>query len=461
MQLLSSKRLGTTDLAERSGRSEFEADIDRITFSNSFRRLSRKTQVHPLAVNDHIHSRLTHSLEVSRVGYTLGSALYQRLNARTSSASKYPFPDGVTRHDLGSIVQAACLAHDIGNPPFGHAGEDASIAWFNDNVQKITGYLKDKYHQNDLCSVEGNAQGFRILTQLENHLFDGGLRLTYATLGTFQKYPRSSRCYEKKFGSYITEESILNEVMGELGVPKVDMHSWARHPLAYLVEAADDICYSTIDTEDAVELGILNFSEVADVLLSAFDDEEKRRIESSLVGEGSHRVNFARLRGPVFQCAIDATLDIFSANYEDIMEGNLEYKNLLEVGQKDKRCFAILGAKDLGRKKIYNDTKKVELEIGCYNTLGQILENICRASVEQSNILSSRGHNSGEVKLGGKYSRILKLMGDHAPNENNMPPGCSWDQYQCLRRAIDYVNGMTDNYATYIAKQMRGDGFAG
>jgi dGTPase len=274
-KLLSSERLGHNrgTPPPTSSRSPFEADIDRITFSSAFRRLGRKTQVHPLAANDNVHTRLTHSLEVAQVGRTLG----KKLGLELLSSNRLT-PD-VSPNDLAAVVQAACLAHDIGNPPFGHAGEAAISHWFEAEGPKLFGRLS-KQHKRDLVCFDGNAQGFRVLTQISNHLFTGGLQLTYATLGAFLKYPWDSRAPSEKFSVFLTEANILEAIAKELGLAKLRDHAWSRHPLAYLVEAADDICYGVLDLEDAVELRILSFRDVETELLDPFDSERKERIRN-------------------------------------------------------------------------------------------------------------------------------------------------------------------------------------
>lgn len=211
-KLLSRSRLGPPDSSPTTNpyRSAFEADIDRIMFSGAFRRLSRKTQVHPLAANDHVHTRLTHSLEVAQVGRTLGKAVAVRIQKEKDDL------ENITPNDLGAVVQAACLAHDLGNPPFGHGGEEGMRHWFEVNGLEMFGAMA-REHKHDLSSFEGNAQGFRVLTQLENHLFDGGLRLTYVTLGAFLKYPWSSRVTNKKFGAYLSEERYLSKSLNRPG----------------------------------------------------------------------------------------------------------------------------------------------------------------------------------------------------------------------------------------------------
>ena len=344
-QLLSSKRLGEkSEKSPTNNRSPFESDIDRIIFSGSFRRLSRKTQVHPLAPNDHVHTRLTHSLEVAQVGKALGKKLGIEI--------KDKLPKNFSPDDMANIVQAACLAHDLGNPPFGHAGESAITHWFEVNSQQLFRSL-DKHIKKDLSVFEGNAQGFRILTQTENHLFDGGLRLTYACLGTFLKYPWSSRISKDKFGAYITEENILTSVAKELGLIKKGEHEWCRHPLAYLVEAADDICYAVLDLEDAVELGILKFDQVSSLLLEMFDVNEQNIIKKNFGPENAFRVNLARIRSPVFDKVASEAILSFMSNYDKIMAGSFNS----ELFQEDGNGAIILKAKKMARKNIFKDQK--------------------------------------------------------------------------------------------------------
>lgn len=447
-RIISDRRLGVTaGIGPRLGRTQFESDVDRILFSSAFRRLGRKTQVHPLAANDHIHTRLTHSLEVSRVGNALGKALGERLISGN-------FAEGLpTPFDLGTIVQAACLAHDLGNPPFGHAGEDAIIHWFRQNSSIFPKFLCDR-HRGDLAAHEGNAQGFRIITQLENNVFSGGLRLTYSTLAAFQKYPWGIDANLKKFGCYISESDILEQVFTELDIPKKDGR-WCRHPLAYLVEAADDICYCVLDIEDAVELRILDLSAATEVLLSVFTPDEKRELVGQMV-PSAHRVSFARLRGPLFDKMIGGAIEAFITNYDSIMHGGHASELFKMLPDGDCRRVLIEKAKTLGRSAIYNDPKKVEIEIGCYATLDVLLREFCNAALNKAEVLA----NVDECDLEWKSSRVLELLGDHAPTKANAPKG-GWSGYNCLRRVLDFINGMTDGYAVYIAKQLQGAGFSG
>jgi dGTPase len=317
-------------------------------------------------------------MEVAYVGRALGKELGRKIAS--------DLPKGYSPEDLGAIVHAACLAHDLGNPPFGHGGEEGMIHWFEINGPLIFRSLS-KAHKRDLISVEGNAQGFRIISQTENHLFDGGLQLTYATLGAFHKYPWTSRKGEKKFGSFISEQGLLDRVAEKVGLVSTGRSSWCRHPLAHLVEAADDICYSIIDLEDAVELKILNFDQVVQFFLAAFEGAEKQKIKSEFVSGNNHRVNLARLRSHVFDKAISTTVATYIDAYPVIMEGKYD-RNILDLlDPADPTFKMIYGAKMLGRKEVYTDIKKVEMEIGCYAIFDILLSEFCSSALNQAQIL--------------------------------------------------------------------------
>jgi len=329
--------------------------------------------VHPLAPNDHVHTRLTHSIEVARVGNALGKELGLRLAERLAPYSP---------NDLGTIVQGACLAHDLGNPPFGHTGEEAMKDWFELKGPNLFKNLTPD-HRHDLISFEGNAQGFRIVAQTENHLFRGGLQLTYATLGAFQKYPWSSRVGERKFGSFISEESILEKVADELGLRNKAASRWSRHPLAHLVDATDDICYAIIDLEDAVELGIVPYEQVETFLLGPFDGNERVKIKKTLAKGDSHRINLARLRGPVFAFAISGAIEGYMKGYDRIIDGNYDGNVFDLLKPSDARKKLVFGAKEFGRKHVFHDIKKIEIEIGCYATFDHLLGEFCTAALNQ------------------------------------------------------------------------------
>ncbi|MDV6318199.1 deoxyguanosinetriphosphate triphosphohydrolase [Chromohalobacter sp. HP20-39] len=414
------------------GRSPFHKDHDRIVFAGSFRRLGRKTQVHPLTDNDHIHTRLTHSLEVGCVGRSLGMIVGEQLRER--------LPDWITSADLGVIVQAACLGHDIGNPPFGHAGEYAIRDWFKRAEAEGSGLLADlsPAEREDLLTYEGNAQGFRIVTQIEYNQFNGGMRLSAATLGTMLKYPwtveRASRA--GKFGCYQSERELLDEVAGRLGLLPRGETAWCRHPLAYLVEAADDICYALLDLEDGLEMGILRYDEVAEILIqiaggtpAGYDDMRARGV--------SQRRRIAALRGAAMERAVNDVAAVFVQHESALLGGTLS-GDMLELCHPDLG-WGVGMAKRIARERIFQNERKAKLEIGAYTTLGILLEAFIGAAYEL--------HHSGESSF--KHQRVLALIGENTPKP-------SWSLYASYRRMLDFIGGMTDHYAVDLAQEMGG-----
>ncbi len=279
-RLLSRVRLGLSrPHPDSEARTDFQRDFDRIVFSSAFRRLQDKTQVFPLSQSDYVRTRLTHSLEVSSVGRSLGTMVGDSVIKRHGLKGVYP-------QDFGAVVAAACLAHDIGNPPFGHAGEDAIRLWFTTSATGLA--LLDaltNWQRADFLRFEGNAQGFRIITRLQSPDNRGGMQLTCATVGTFTKYPRAAWLPAdpppgiafRKFGFYQDDEGLFAEVASQLGLESIQAGAWSRHPLAYLVEAADDICYRIIDVEDAFRLQQLRFEDVQALLLPLTGDPERAR----------------------------------------------------------------------------------------------------------------------------------------------------------------------------------------
>jgi len=395
---------------------------------------------------------LTHSLEVGQVGRALAAKTHRELGSKFTSIR--------TAADLSAVVHAACLAHDIGNPPFGHAGEEAMTDWFERHAGMFA-ELDEEQQRTDLAHFEGNAQGFRVITQTENHVFSGGMQLTYATLGTFLKYPHRRIGKESKFSVFLSEEPLLNTVATALTLPWRD-DRYARHPLAYLVEAADDICYCVLDLEDAVELGIADYERVRNLLVTCLDNETAKAISDRLADPKMFRVNFARMRGSVFAALIEAAVEGFLLRYDDIMQGNALFTgegadakqaSVFDVLPKDDPRARFIGdSKTMARADIYSDGKKVEIELGAFATLDTLLTEFCKAALQAT---AAGGTPTARSK------KVLSLMGDHAPGKALSPSGGVWSKYDCCRRAIDFVAGATDNYATYLGKQMRGDAFSG
>lgn len=431
-KLLTTKRYGHAEVPEDEfGRSHFHKDQDRIIFSSAFRRLGRKTQVHPMSLNDHIHTRLTHSIEVGSLGRTLG--------IRVGELIQDQLPEWATAYDIGMIVQSACLAHDIGNPPFGHAGEYAIRDWFKrqENSELLENLSESE--RLDLMTFEGNAQGFRVVTRIENHLFDGGLRLTYPTLGALLKYPWSADYAgdKGKFSAYQTEVEILNKLGKELGLIKKAEGCWCRHPLTYLMEAADDICYAILDLEDAIELNILTFEEIKPILLTLCGDTSYEA--EIFTSQASARRKISALRGMAMKHMVSSAVQAYMDNQHLIMRGNYNGE-LLADGDPGVRD-GLYQAKKLAREKVFPDTRKTELEVGAYTTLGVLLEAFCHA-VHDNYQLQGKG-------LSYRSDRIISLMGIHAPAPE-LP------LYKAYMRALDFISGMTDNYATYLARQIGG-----
>lgn len=433
-QLLTTHRYGHESLTpDEVGRSHFHKDHDRIIFSSAFRRLGRKTQVHPFSLNDHIHTRLTHSMEVGSLGRSLG--------IRIGELVAEQLPPWVTPHDIGMIVQSACLAHDIGNPPFGHAGEYAIRDWFSRHEHDARMVDLSPLEFKDLLTFEGNAQGFRVVTRIENHLFDGGLRLTFPTLGALLKYPWGVGYSgaKGKFSAFLSEIDVLNALGRDLGLAKAGINCWYRHPLAYLLEAADDICYAILDLEDAIELNILGFEDVKSILLQlcgdlAFDD-------AIFATEASARRKISALRGKAMENMVNSVVSAFDANYSGIMTGMYKGELLLDGDPIVRE--GIQSAKQIARERVFPDTRKAELEVGAYTTLGILLNAFSDAVYEQ---YATQGK-----RVGYRSEKILRLMGIHAPDAHA-------SLYEGYRRMLDFISGMTDNYASYLARQIGGTG---
>ena len=433
--LLTRERLGkSVHTTEELGRSPFHKDHDRVIFSGAFRRLGRKTQVHPVSSNDHIHTRLTHSLEVSCVGRSLGM--------RVGEVLREALPVWCSPADLGVIVQSACLAHDIGNPPFGHSGEDAIRHWFLQATER--GWLDglNDWERLDFLNFEGNAQGFRVLTQLEYHQFDGGMRLTYATLGTYLKYPWTSRHadasgYKKhKFGCYQSELPLLEQIAAKVGMPLLGNQRWARHPLVYLMEAADDICYGLIDLEDGLEMELLDYAEVEALLLNLVGDDLPMTYRQ-LGARDSRRRKLAILRGKAIEHLTNAAARAFVKQQEALLAGTLTGDLVDHMHGPAKDC--VLQAKRLAREKIFQNKRKTLHEIGAYTILEILLNAFLGAAVELH----------GRRPLSIKNQRILDLLGNGAP-------GPELSLYQSFLRMMDFIAGMTDSYAAEMASEMTG-----
>lgn len=441
-QLLNSDRLGHRPAKRESGRNAFLRDHDKIIFSGAFRRLARKTQVHPLATNDHVHNRLTHSLEVSCVGRTLGIRVGEALREREL------LPAGFDATDLGDIVQSACLAHDIGNPPFGHTGERAIRAWFQERGRRFLDGLTPQQCA-DLEWFEGNAQGFRILTKSEYHQYEDGMRLTYATLAAFLKYPWLSGVARSdaapradKYSAFTAERDALLEVCAATALRRRGEAFFCRHPLTYLVEAADDFCYGIIDLEDGLEMDLLRWEEVHALLRPALPDDEE--VTALLRTELRPGRKAALLRGKIVEYFIDAGVRAFMKHHDALLDGSMEGDL---ISWCDEPVHAVVaGAKQLAKTQVFEHPRKIELEIGAFQVIGTLLDSLIEAVVAHADAAPTHFRHERLINLIGAQTFPPQLQG--LPAEER--------RYQCIMRAVDFIAGMTDNYATYLAKQFNG-----
>lgn len=415
-------------------RSAFEQDYDRIIFSDPFRRLQDKTQVHPLPEEDFVHTRLTHSLEVSSVGRSLakrvGEVILQRHAELTHAFSLF---------DFGAIVAAASLAHDLGNPPFGHAGEDAISDFFKDHPYGQTFRdLVAPAEWEDLTRFEGNAQGFRILNKDEY-----GLKLTYATLGAFTKYPcpayfparDKKRRSQKKFGFFQSELETFRDVAGALELEPASAQAWRRHPLAFIVEAADDICYSIIDLEDGCRLGLVSWNDtvqlLSGILGDKLDQDKLKRIPSL-----NERLGI--LRAMAIGVLIDASTEVFLDHEKKILEGTFD-----EALTSLCACARALDEiTKVSVEKIYRAHTVVEIEATGHRVLPGLLEEFCRA-----------GENLVTGKSSRKYDNLTLLLPEEIRSAISGQPG---NHYAMLRRVIDFVSGLTDRHALRLYRRISG-----
>ncbi|MEY2922191.1 MAG: Deoxyguanosinetriphosphate triphosphohydrolase [Bacteroidota bacterium] len=381
-QLLSLKRQGDTSKRLRTEQDDtrlgFEVDYDRIIFSAPFRSLQDKTQVIPLSKTDFVHTRLTHSLEVSVVGRSIGRLVGKKI------IEKYPHLKeihGFQANDFGAIVAAASLAHDIGNPPFGHSGEKAIGEYFSiGNGQKYKDQLTKKEWQ-DLIDFEGNANGFSVLTSPRLGI-EGGLRLTYAVLGAFMKYPKESlpkkptqNISDKKYGFFQSDKESFKEVAEELGlIPNKtgDDIGYERHPLAYLVEAADDICYTIIDFEDGINLGLVSEDYALEYLIKLVKDTIDTPKYQSLTNK-EDRISY--LRALAIGNLINDAVRVFIENEEAILKGEFPYALM----DKSKYKAQIDDIIQLSVKKIYQSREVIEKELTGYQIINNLLDKFCTA----------------------------------------------------------------------------------
>lgn len=441
-QLLSLKRFGDTNKRLRKEQDEtrlgFEVDYDRVIFSSEFRSLQDKTQVIPLSKTDFVHTRLTHSLEVSVVGRSLGRKAGQRL------IEKHPYLHnihGYQANDFGAIVAAAALAHDIGNPPFGHSGEKSIGEFFKTGKGvKFKDKLTQKEYQ-DLCDFEGNANGFKILTESRPGR-EGGLRLSYATLGAFIKYPKESlpkkpttHIADKKYGFFQSEKSVFLDVVKELGLVKRgndNDNSFSRHPLTYLVEAADDICYTIIDFEDGINLGLIQEEYALEYLINLV----RGSINTSKYHElttTQDRVSY--LRALAINTLINEAVELFIENEEAILDGTFS-KALLDLSKYKAQIKDII---QISISNVYQSDEVIDKEISGYEVLNQLLS-----------VYTDAVDNKLNNSLSSFNSLVLKSLPKTVNlNDDNL--------YSCLMAVCNYISKLSDSNAILTYRKLKGN----
>ncbi len=431
-QLLSTQRF-TSSSDQKDIRSAFQRDYDRIIFSSPFRRLQNKTQVFPLPGSVFVHNRLTHSLEVASVGRSIARIVSQEL------IKKSPEIANNALSEIDTIVAAACLAHDLGNPPFGHSGEKAISTYFENGSGKK---LIDQIPANqwsDLIDFEGNANAFRTLTHQFNGRRKGGYSLTFATLASLVKYPYPSynKGDRKKYGFFNAEITSFETVAKQCGLIKLDdqMPVYARHPLVYLVEAADDISYLIMDMEDAHKLRILS-TEQTEKLLTAFHDQKdedfsnyKNRIYQE-VTDTNERIAF--LRATAINRLVKSVSSIFVKHEAEILAGKFE-GSLVDYLEADLKK-ALDESRKLSIKAIYNHPEVVKIELTGFHVLGTLMEEFSQAVIAPKTIY---------------HRKLQSLLPEQFKPKND-------DTYSKLQSVIDFISGMTDLYAMQLYKDLRG-----
>jgi dGTPase len=440
-QIFTNQRTGNNPHTKAS-RTDFQRDFDRIIFSSAFRRLQNKTQVFPLPGSVFVHNRLTHSLEVSSVGRSLGSIIGEFIfdtykNDLTEDSKNFYL------HNLGNVIAAACLCHDVGNPAFGHSGEDAIASYFERNEKD----LKVKFNEKewaDLVNFEGNANAIRVLAQRQQGKDEGGIQLTFSTLASIAKYPceavakKKGIIHRKKFGFFQNEKDIFLDIAKatNLILENEEPYIFKRHPFVWLVEAADDICYNIIDMEDAHRLGIVSTSDCENLFFELIKSEsgDTDKVKNKLASISNENEKISYLRAKAINALINKSLEIYKGNFETILQGNLD-NGLLDIYKSENRALQDIEAFSI--EKIYNHKAVVEIENAGYNVMYELLDHFIPSILKPQD-----QRKSYDIKA-------LKLL----PRQFVYEEG---SDYQKVLGVIDFVSGMTDNFATDLYRKIKG-----
>ena len=435
-QLISNKRFGQEHKhAERhDDRSEFKRDYDRLIFSSAFRRLQNKTQVFPLPGSIFVHNRLTHSLEVASVGMSIGSDISRRV------IQKRPELKDTLVEEIGTIVSAACLAHDLGNPPFGHSGEKAIQTFFSEGPGQKTKSMVSSEFWDDITHFEGNANAFRILTHRFKGRRQGGFVMTYSMLASIVKYPFASSLAGNhgKFGFFASEAESYRKIADELGIfcksAPGEPLKYARHPLVYMVEAADDICYEIMDIEDSHKLKILSFAETEHLLLSFFDEDIQQKIRQRIIDEEMTDENekVVYMRASVIGKLENECVAAFLAHEEEILAGTFEGSLIDHISERQKKAYK--ECEKISYSKIYQSKPVLDIELSGYQIMATLMEVFIEAAVNPSRFYSKQ---------------LLRRVSSQYDIENE-------NLEERIMAVIDYISGMTDIYALDIYQKING-----
>lgn len=450
-RLYSPRRTGEAATKKRNpdqARNSYMRDYDRIIFSSAFRRLQNKTQVFPLPGPVFVHNRLTHSLEVASVGRSLGRIVGEQIAAKHAHLGD-DFKE-FYRYELAYVIASACLAHDIGNPPFGHSGEDAIRDYFATLPAAMDKRLTTELTENELLDFikfEGNANALRTLTSKYAEQEEGGYRLTYTTLASVVKYPCSSQqgfvkemgIGRKKSGYFTTEQDTYAHIAEELGIPKLAKDVYARHPFVYLVEAADDICYRVIDIEDAHRLGIVSYEKVCSLFLPFFENTNeynaKDKIVEKLANIKDPNLKVQFIRANWIGLMVGKLAQLFVANEEALLAGTLD-KDLLSL-LPNRELQLISEINQYSYSHIYNHKAVVEIELSGFHIIGSLLQSFVHAVLQP--------HEA-------KSEKLLLLIPAQFPINHTE----GYSLYQNLQSVVDFIAGMTDLFAIDLYQKITG-----
>ena len=435
-QLISNKRFGQEHKhAERhDDRSEFKRDYDRLIFSSAFRRLQNKTQVFPLPGSIFVHNRLTHSLEVASVGMSLGNDISRRIILRRPELKDTLF------EEIGTIVSAACLAHDLGNPPFGHSGEKAIQTFFTEGAGQDIKPLVSPEFWDDITHFEGNANGFRILTHRFKGRRQGGFVMTYSMLASIVKYPFASSLAGShgKFGFFTSENATYQKIADELGILRLSQEGeplrYARHPLVYMVEAADDICYEIMDIEDSHKLKILSYDETEHLLLNFFDKDIQQKIRQRIIDEGLSDENekVVYMRASVIGKLENECVKAFLDHEDEILAGTFQGSLIDHISEPQKKAYK--ECEKTSFNKIYQSKPVLDIELSGYKIMATLMEVFVDAAVNPTRFYSQQ---------------LIRRVSSQYDIENA-------NLEERIMAVIDYISGMTDIYALDIYQKING-----